>query len=51
VSIDLRVRPKWKRVLMAPRLFVRFFRIVRGMPLRDRLHFAAWQTWAAVRGF
>lgn len=49
--VELRVRPKWKRVLMAPRLFLRFFRIVRGMPLVARLRFAAWQTKAAVKGF
>lgn len=41
----------WKRVLNAPRMFVRFFRISRGMPVLVRLRFAAWQTFVSVKGF
>lgn len=50
-AINLRRRSFIARLIRAPRLFLRFFRIVHGLPLRDRLHFAAWQTWAAVKGF
>ncbi len=50
-TVELRRRRFLSRLANTPRLFVRFFRIVRGLPLRDRLHFAAWQTWAALKGF
>ena len=50
-NFDLQKRTLLQRVLIAPRLFLRFFRIVRGMPLVDRIRFACWQTWAAVKGF
>lgn len=49
--IDLKRRTLIQRIVRAPRIFVRMFDIVRGMPLRDRLHFAAWQTWQSVRHF
>ncbi len=49
--VDLRRRTLIQRVLRAPKLFMQMFRIVHGLPLRDRLHFAAWQTWASVKGF
>lgn len=50
-TVYLRRKPMWKRVLSAPRLFARFFRIVRGLPLAERARFAAWQTWQSVKGF
>jgi len=40
-----------QRILRAPWMFARMFAIVRGMPLRDRLHFAAWLAWQSVRHF
>lgn len=51
MTIDLARRTLIQRIVRAPRVFVRMFRIVHGMPLADRLRFAAWQTWQSVRHF
>ena len=49
--VDLCRRTLIQRILRAPKMFARMFAIVRGMPLSERLRFAAWQTWQSVKGF
>lgn len=49
--VELRRRRFVSRVFNAPRMFLKFYRIVRGLPTLERIRFAAWQTWASVRGF
>lgn len=46
----LRRRSLGGRLLHAPRLFLRMYRIVHQLGVPARLRFAAWQTWLLVRG-
>lgn len=47
----LRRRSLPGRLLHAPLLFVRMYRIVHPLGVLARLRFASWQTWLLVRGF
>ncbi|MBC2731372.1 hypothetical protein [Thiobacillus sp.] len=50
-TIYLKRRSLPARIRIAPRLFLRFYRIVHGLPITQRIRFACWQTWQMIKGF
>jgi len=49
--IVLRRRSLPSRILNAPRIFARMWRLVPMLDPWSRLRFAAWQAWHAAKGF